>query len=215
MAMALWGGALADRYDRRLLLAVQVGLVAGASALAAVTLAGSPAIAVLFALAGVMAGFGAFQGVIASAIAPNVVRPSSCAARSRDLRRAQPDDGHRPGGRRRADRRARGGAAYVLDAASCLAMIGAAFALSPQHPRTGASERRRGAARRPVLDRRGPALRGGNRALMGSFVVDLCAMTFGMPRALFPVLAISVYHAGASGTARCSPPSRRALRPRH
>jgi MFS family permease len=32
------------------------------------------------------------------------------------------------------------------------------------------------------------------------FVMDLCAMTFGMPRALFPVLALTVYHAGAAGT---------------
>ena len=40
----------------------------------------------------------------------------------------------------------------------------------------------------------------GNEALVGSFVVDLVAMTFGMPRALFPVLAVSVYHAGAEGT---------------
>ena len=39
-----------------------------------------------------------------------------------------------------------------------------------------------------------------NEALVGSFVVDLVAMTFGMPRALFPVLAVSVYHAGAEGT---------------
>ena len=38
------------------------------------------------------------------------------------------------------------------------------------------------------------------RALLGSFVIDLSAMTFGMPRALFPVLAVSVYHAGAAGT---------------
>ena len=37
-------------------------------------------------------------------------------------------------------------------------------------------------------------------ALVGSFAIDLVAMTFGMPRALFPVLAVSVYHAGASGT---------------
>jgi len=34
---------------------------------------------------------------------------------------------------------------------------------------------------------------------MGSFAIDLAAMAFGMPRALFPVLAISVYHAGAEG----------------
>ena len=40
----------------------------------------------------------------------------------------------------------------------------------------------------------------GNHALMGSFAIDLVAMTFGMPRALFPVLSVSVYHTGASGT---------------
>ena len=39
-----------------------------------------------------------------------------------------------------------------------------------------------------------------NDALKGSFAIDLFAMTFGMPRALFPVLALSVYHAGAAGT---------------
>jgi hypothetical protein len=39
-----------------------------------------------------------------------------------------------------------------------------------------------------------------NRALSGSFAIDLVAMTFGMPRALFAVLSLSVYHAGAGGT---------------
>jgi MFS family permease len=39
-----------------------------------------------------------------------------------------------------------------------------------------------------------------SRALVASFVIDLCAMTFGMPRALFPVLSLTVFHAGASGT---------------
>ena len=47
----------------------------------------------------------------------------------------------------------------------------------------------------------------GNQALTGSFAIDLMAMTFGMPRALFPVLAVSVYHAGAAGTGCCTPPS--------
>jgi MFS family permease len=40
----------------------------------------------------------------------------------------------------------------------------------------------------------------GNQALMGSFAIDLLAMTFGMPRALFAVLSLTVYHAGAEGT---------------
>jgi hypothetical protein len=39
-----------------------------------------------------------------------------------------------------------------------------------------------------------------NRALTGSFAIDLAAMTFGMPRALFAVLSLTVYDAGASGT---------------
>ena len=34
---------------------------------------------------------------------------------------------------------------------------------------------------------------------MGSFVIDILAMTFGMPRALFPALALTVYHAGPTG----------------
>jgi hypothetical protein len=37
-------------------------------------------------------------------------------------------------------------------------------------------------------------------ALLGSFAIDLSAMSFGMPRALFPILAITVYGAGAEGT---------------
>jgi hypothetical protein len=41
---------------------------------------------------------------------------------------------------------------------------------------------------------------GSNRALAGSFVIDINAMLFGMPRALFAVLALTVYHAGAGGT---------------
>ncbi len=39
-----------------------------------------------------------------------------------------------------------------------------------------------------------------NQALLGSFAIDLVAMTFGMPRALFAVLSVGVYHAGAAGT---------------
>ena len=35
---------------------------------------------------------------------------------------------------------------------------------------------------------------------MGSFGIDLAAMTFGMPRTLFPVLSLTVYHTGAAGT---------------
>ncbi|HEX4672025.1 MAG TPA: MFS transporter, partial [Solirubrobacteraceae bacterium] len=73
---ALWGGAMADRMDRRkLLLLDQIGLVVVAGALAAVSFAGDPAIPVLFVLAGLLAGVSALQNVVRSAIVPTLVRP--------------------------------------------------------------------------------------------------------------------------------------------
>lgn len=73
---ALLGGAIADRMDRRrLLLLDQVGLVLMAGGLAAVTFAGRPSVAVLYALAGLLAGFSALQNVVRSAIVPSLVRP--------------------------------------------------------------------------------------------------------------------------------------------
>jgi hypothetical protein len=86
-------------------------------------------------------------------------------------------------------------AAYAVDAVSCLAMVGAVWAMSAQLPQ-GVGERL------PIGRSIGEGLRFVRRspALLGSFAIDLSAMSFGMPRALFPVLAISVYGAGAEGT---------------
>src|SRR4051812_5219817 len=76
MAMALLGGAFADRHDRRrMLLIIQVALILGASALAALAFAGSPPLLSLYVLGGLMAGFGAVQNVTASSIVPNLVSP--------------------------------------------------------------------------------------------------------------------------------------------
>jgi hypothetical protein len=87
--------------------------------------------------------------------------------------------------------------AYAVDALTCLAMVFSVTALSPQLPQRAA-----GAEQLPIGRSIGEGLRfvRGNQALMGSFAIDLAAMTFGMPRALFPVLAVSVYDAGAAGT---------------
>src|SRR5947209_14716032 len=54
---SLWGGAIADRFDRRrLLLATQVALVAVAAALAVAAYAGPPPVWLLYVLAGLAAG---------------------------------------------------------------------------------------------------------------------------------------------------------------
>jgi MFS family permease len=81
---------------------------------------------------------------------------------------------------------------------SCLAIVGAVWAMAPQPP-VGPDD---GEDHERVLRAIGDGLRfvRGNNALLGSFAIDLLAMTFGMPRALFAVLSVSVYHAGAAGT---------------
>jgi MFS family permease len=197
VAMALLGGALADRMDRRRLLAIdQIGLVAIPLALCAAALAGSPPLIVLYVLGGLLAGFGALQNVARSAIVPNLVRreemPAALAVNF-GLYQLTMVFGPGLGGLLIAASGVEG--AYAIDAASCLAMVVALRHLSPQLPE-GTAERPR--IVRSIAD--GLAFVRRSPALLGSFAIDLSAMTFGMPRALFPVLAVSVYHAGASGT---------------
>jgi MFS family permease len=198
VAMALLGGALADRHDRRRLLLVdQIGLVAVAGALAACTFAGDPPVPLLYLLGGLLAGFGAVQNVTRSAIVPNLVGPEdirSALALTFGLYQLTLVIGPGLGGLLIAWLGV--GAAYVVDAASCLAIVAAVWVMAPQPPE-GAPEERE-----PVGRSIAEGLRfvRGNQALMGSFAIDLVAMTFGMPRALFPVLAVDVYGAGAAGT---------------
>jgi ENTS family enterobactin (siderophore) exporter len=54
---------------------------------------------------------------------------------------------------------------------------------------------------RPGLDaiREGLRFARQKRAILGSFAIDLNAMIFGMPTALFPVLALDVFHTGPAG----------------
>lgn len=200
IVMALWGGALADRADRRrLLLLDQIGLVVCAALLAGVTFAlDEPPIWSLYVLAGALAGFGAVQNVVRSAIVPNLVEPGqlkNALALSYGLFNLTVVLGPALGGLMIGWLGV--GSAYVADGVSCLAMVVAALALPPQPP-LGLVE---GAAHPPVLEsiREGLAFVRREDALMGSFAIDLMAMAFGMPRALFPVLALDVFHAGPEG----------------
>jgi MFS family permease len=202
VAMALLGGALADRHDRRrLLLIIQVALVLGAGALAALAYAGSPPLVALYVLGAAMAGFGSVQNVTASSIVPNLVSPErlrSALALNYGMNTLTQVVGPAIGGVLIGVLGL--GAAYTVDAVSCLAIFAAVWAMAPQPPQVSAAL----AAAEPmrVLQSIAEGLRfvRGNQALMGSFAIDLLAMTFGMPRALFAVLSVSVYHTGAGGT---------------
>jgi MFS family permease len=200
MTMALLGGALADRHDRRrLLLLDQIALVLGAGALAALAFAGSPPVAALYLLGALMAGFGAVQSVTSGSIVPNLVAPAQlrqALALNYGLSTLTMVIGPALGGVLIAVLGL--GAAYTIDALSCLAIVAAVWRMAPQPPRGLAPD----AVPERVLRSIGEGLRfvRGNSALMGSFAIDLLAMTFGMPRALFAVLSVGVYHTGAGGT---------------
>jgi MFS family permease len=199
VAAALYGGAVADRSDRRrLLIGVQAGLVATAATLAAGALAGEPPVALLYVQAAALAGFGSLEGVVRTAIVPNLVareylRPAL--ALSFGLYQLTAVVGPGAGGLLIAVADVQ--AAYIADAASCLAMLAAAWLMGPQLPR-GGDARERLPIRRSIAE--GLRFVRANSALKGSFAIDLVAMTFGMPRALFPVLSVSVYGTGAAGT---------------
>ena len=196
IAMSLLGGAIADRMDRRLLLLLtQLGLVATSGALAFLAAAGHPAVGLLYALGGLLAGFNALQNVAFSALLPNLTdreRLPRVLAVSYGLSALSMVLGPAVGGVLIATLGVQ--AAYIVDAASCLAVVFTVMLIAPQVP-IGAGAHPR------VLTSIADGLRYvfSNRALVGSFAIDLVAMTFGMPRALFAVLSVSVFHAGAEG----------------
>jgi MFS family permease len=197
IALSLFGGALADRFDRRqLLLWSQVALVIVASGLAAAALLGTPPLWLLYVLAGLSTAAASVERVTASAMVPRLVGPErlrSALALTFGLYNVTMVVGPALGGLLISATGVEG--AYIADAVTCAGMVATAYLMRPQAP----DEHE---AREPIFRSIATGLKfvRGERALVGSFVIDLCAMTFGMPRALFPVLSITVYHAGASGT---------------
>jgi MFS family permease len=196
VVMALLGGAIADRTDRRdLLLLSQIGVFLAAGGLAGAAFAGRPSVVTLYVLGAALAGFNALQNVARSAILPNLVDPERlppALALNYGLSALTMVLGPGLGGLLIAAFGVQ--AAYMVDAVSCLVVVFTVLPIAPQPPL--------GSQPDSVLRSIAAGLRyvRGNRALVGSFAIDLVAMTFGMPRALFAVLAVSVYHAGAGGT---------------
>jgi MFS family permease len=196
VAMALLAGALADRADRRrLLLLDQAAIAATATALAVLTYAGWTPLGALYALAGLLAAFGAVQNLLRTAILPNLVDPlrlPSAIALNFGLVQVTLVVGPALGGV--TIELLDIGAAYGLSAVSCLAMVAAVVAMGPQPPRGADAPVGVG---RAIADGLGFVRR--RQEIMGTLTVDLMAMTFGMPRALFPALALDVYGTGAAG----------------
>jgi hypothetical protein len=83
-------------------------------------------------------------------------------------------------------------AAYAFDSITFLVTIGVVLAMAPI-PGGGLNRFGIGAIVEGLrYARRTPAI-------LGTFVIDLDAMIFGMPTALFPILALETFHVGAEG----------------
>lgn len=194
---ALLGGAIADRMDRRrVLLLDQIGLVLTAAGLALAAFLGHPPLAALYVLGAILAGFTSLQNVATNSLIPNLVSPPrlrSALALNYGLYQLTMVIGPALGGVVISAFGVQW--AYLADAVSCLAVVLAVTAIAAQPP---PPEHEHDTIGRSIAE--GLRYVRGNRALLGSFAIDLVAMTFGMPRALFAVLSVSVYHAGAGGT---------------
>ena len=194
--VALLGGTAADRVDRRrLLLASQVVQAGTSFCLVLGAAAGSPPVGVLYLVAAVAAGASAVDRPTRAAMVPNLVGPDrlrSAISFNYGLVQVAQVVGPAIGGILIA---AAGLTwAYAVDVATFIAMIAAVVAIaSPPRPEVEPGASFLAAVRAGIRF----AARSGE--LMGSFAIDILAMTFGMPRALFPALALTVYDAGPEG----------------
>ncbi len=200
IAVSLVGGAFLDRHDRRPILAgAQLLMMVLLAALTSLSLATHhPPVLALLVLGGLLAGGSSLDQVSRSAIVPGVLGPDllrSGLAFSYGTSQATSVVGPGLGGLLIGVTGV--GDVYLIDAITCVAMLVAALALPAQPPTLGTGAEHP-PVRRAIAE--GLSFVGRTRALAASFVVDINAMTFGMPRALFAVLALTVYHAGAAGT---------------
>jgi MFS family permease len=194
LLFALFGGSLADVVDRRrLLLATQTSLALCSLALAIVSL-GQPSVLALYAIAFVAASFMAVDQPTRSSSIPRLVPPdrltAAIALNSLSFN-AGSVIGPAVGGLLLAGVGVSG--AYLVDVVTYGVMLAAVVNLPSIPPLV--------AGGRPGL----AAIREGlrfvrqKRVILSTFAIDLNAMIFGMPTALFPALALDVFRAGPVG----------------
>jgi MFS family permease len=196
---SLLGGAWADRMDRRrLMLISQTVELIVAAILAVLTIIGAAHVVAIFVLAGALAGSGAVVNVTRSAAVPALSGEYLRSALALNFSVSSLASVVGPGLGGLVIAASSVQAVYVFDAIAFAGMFFLTVPIRPLPP----TPRSDGAEPEPIGRSIAEGLHfvRGNRALMGSFAIDLVAMTFGMPRALFAVLSLTVFHTGAAGT---------------
>jgi predicted MFS family arabinose efflux permease len=190
---ALLGGALADAGDRRTLLLVAQSLTLLCSAGLAANADTGPALWPLFALPAVAAGFAVATESGLSAILPNLVRRSEVAAVNA-MFQALFQIGQVAGPAVAGLLLAGAGVRFVywMDVATMAAAILATLRMGPQPARAEAGQP---TGLRSIVA--GFRYLRGQPVIQGAYLIDINAMVFGMPRAVFPALASTVFGGGA------------------
>jgi MFS family permease len=194
IAGSLLGGSLADVIDRRRLLLVTQVLMAGSIAGLAINTDLGPSLWPLFVLPAFAQGFSALGDAGRSAMLPNLVRRSEVStanAMFQVLFQVGTVVGPAIAGLLLAGAGVR--FVYWLDVAGLGTATVAVFLLSPQRPAAGASTHPPGL--RSIWE--GLSFVRGRQEIQGAYLLDISAMVFGMPRALFPALATTAFGGGA------------------
>ncbi len=194
---SLLGGSVVDSVDRRRLLLVVEALGALSSAGLALNADFGPVLWPLFVFPAVTAALSGMDSSARNAMVPGMVGLRSVPA-ANAMFQALFQTGAIVGPAVAGLLLAGAGVhvVYWLDAFSFLVALMAVFLISPQPP--SASPGR--AAPRPGWRSTVEGLRFVRRhqQVQGAYLIDLNAMVFGMPRALFPALAATVFGGGAT-----------------
>ncbi len=187
---ALIAGSVGDAVDRRLLLLVSTALLAVTSVLLAANSVGDhPSLVAIYVVSAVAGGLAGFATTARSASVPGLVQAAHLAAAFAFIQIIM-QVGTVVGPAVAGQLLDHVGATwvYAIDAATfVLALVTTVF-LAPLPPVAG--------ARRPGLGSIVEGLRylRGRQVLQGVYLIDINAMVFGMPRALFPALAYGTFH---------------------
>jgi MFS family permease len=201
IVLSIAGGAIADRWDRRtVILWAEFGMAGSSGALLAGALAGHPPLWFLYVVTGLQAGLSGLNQPARSASIPMLVSPErlpAAFALNQVMFNTTLVLGPTLAGVIIAAGGLNGGIglalAYAVDVGTFAASLVTTLLLRPLRPQFAEGETPK-AGWESI--REGFAFLRGKRVINSTFYIDLIAMIFGMPRALFPVLALTVFHVG-------------------
>ena len=191
VAGTLFGSSFIDAYDRRrIMLFTQAGFVLATSVLVLGSLVGSPPVWIVYAAIALISALSPIDSSVRHALTPRLVGREllpSALTLNQVLMNATGLIGPALAGL--VIEVAGLSWAYAIDLCSYVAMLVAVRGISPAPPEHDVSTGW-------TAVREGFTFLRGRRVIQAAFGMDIVAMVFGMPRALFPILALVTFDGG-------------------